>query len=172
LTIRTLYVPALIVAAVLMACAVAVSTVSQKAEATFPGKNGRIAYSHGGTIYTIKPGGGGRVQLTHDDGGNGRPSYSPDGRRIVYAGYDGNDSEIYTMNADGGDKCQVTDNNRDDYDPSYSPDGRRIVYQGYDLRNFAAEIYTINISGNGKFRLTNDNVDDLGPSWGSRPGAP
>jgi hypothetical protein len=44
---QTLYFPALLgtlVAAVLMACAVALLTVSGKAEATFPGKNGRIAY--------------------------------------------------------------------------------------------------------------------------------
>ena len=60
----TLYLPVRIVAAVMMACAVALLAVSQKAEATFPGKNGRIAYSafdlDGGvdeTIYTIKPGG-------------------------------------------------------------------------------------------------------------------
>jgi hypothetical protein len=44
LTRRMLYLPALIVAAGLMACAVVVLVVSEKAEATFPGKNGRIAY--------------------------------------------------------------------------------------------------------------------------------
>jgi hypothetical protein len=42
---RTPKLPALIVAAVLMACAVVVLVVSEKAEATFPGKIGRIAYS-------------------------------------------------------------------------------------------------------------------------------
>jgi hypothetical protein len=61
---RTLYLPALIMAAaVLMDCA-AVLAVLERAEATFPDKSGRIAYSafyfDGGvdeTIYTIKPGG-------------------------------------------------------------------------------------------------------------------
>ena len=64
----TLYLPVMIVAAVMVACAVALLAVSQKAEATFPGKNGRIAYSafdlDGGvdeTIYTIKPGGGAKL---------------------------------------------------------------------------------------------------------------
>jgi hypothetical protein len=38
LTRRMLYLPALIVAAVLMACAVVVLALSEKAEATFPGK--------------------------------------------------------------------------------------------------------------------------------------
>jgi RTX calcium-binding nonapeptide repeat (4 copies) len=42
---RTLYTTALIVAAVLVACVVVLLAVSQKAEAVFPGKNGRIDLS-------------------------------------------------------------------------------------------------------------------------------
>ena len=83
----TLYLPVMIVAAVMMACAVALLAVSQKAEATFPDKNGRIAYSafdlDGGvdeTIYTIKPGGGAKTKLTRGY----QPSYSPDGKRFAY----------------------------------------------------------------------------------------
>jgi hypothetical protein len=63
----TLHLPAsfaMIVAAVLMACAAAVLAVSEKAEATFAGKNGKIAYAGTGSdgldqeIYTINVGGG------------------------------------------------------------------------------------------------------------------
>ncbi len=84
---RTPYLPALIVAAVLMACAVVVLVVSEKAEATFPGKNGRIAYSAfdfdrgpDDTIYTIKLGGGAKTKLTSGY----QPSYSPKGKKIAY----------------------------------------------------------------------------------------
>jgi hypothetical protein len=63
-----LYLPALIVAGVLVACAVAVLALSEKAEATFPGKNGKIVYvfhGGGGGIYTTNnPGGGGRTKIT------------------------------------------------------------------------------------------------------------
>jgi hypothetical protein len=76
---RTLYLPALIVVAVLMACAAALLAVSEKAEATFAGKPGKIAYSGAGAtdseIYTIKPGGGGRVQLTDDTTDDFEPSW-------------------------------------------------------------------------------------------------
>ncbi len=45
LTTRTLYLPALIVAGVLLACAAGLLALSEKkAQAAFPGKNGRIAY--------------------------------------------------------------------------------------------------------------------------------
>src|ERR671910_1293426 len=68
LTIRTLYLPALIVAGVLVACAAGLFALSEEAEATFPGKNGRIAYSGfgGGTdtgIYTINPDGSGKTRI-------------------------------------------------------------------------------------------------------------
>jgi len=53
-------------------------------------------------IYTIKVGGGGRVQVTNDTKNERDPSYSPSGKRISYSGYDGQDWEIYTINAGGG----------------------------------------------------------------------
>ena len=83
----TLYLPVMIVAALMVASAVALLAVSQKAEATFPDKNGRIAYSafdlDGGVdekIYTIKPGGGTKTKLTRGY----QPSFSPDGKRFAY----------------------------------------------------------------------------------------
>ncbi|MGH3338479.1 MAG: hypothetical protein ACRDPL_06590, partial [Propionibacteriaceae bacterium] len=66
---RTLYLPVMIAAAV--ACAVAILAISQKAEAAFPGKNGRIAFEGyrdtgtGGSsaeIITVSPDGTGMKQ--------------------------------------------------------------------------------------------------------------
>jgi dipeptidyl aminopeptidase/acylaminoacyl peptidase len=90
------------------------------AGATFPGKNGRIAYtSYDGPfpkgdyeIYTINPDGSGKTRLTNNDTDELDLSYSPDGKRIVYSGEDGpkGDLEIYTINARGGGKSRVTNN--------------------------------------------------------------
>jgi TolB protein len=120
----TLYLPVMIVAALMVASAVALLAVSQKAEATFPDKNGRIAYSafdlDGGvdeTIYTIKPGGGGRQPLTDNSSDDRSPSYSPSGKKIAFQGYDGNDNEIYTINPGGGGRTPVTDNGTRDFEP-------------------------------------------------------
>ena len=50
------------------------------AETTFPGKNGKIAYTDyrkgaGTRIYTINAGGEGRVQVTHNRTDDGGPSW-------------------------------------------------------------------------------------------------
>jgi hypothetical protein len=89
--IRTLYLPALIVMTVLMTCAAVLLAVSEKAEATFLGNNGRIAYSalDGGVdekIYTIKPGGGAKTKITKGY----QPSFLPHGKRIAYTVLGGN----------------------------------------------------------------------------------
>src|SRR5919107_1664110 len=104
-----LYLPALIVAAVLMACAVAVLALPEKAEATFPGKNGRIVYAGWNRgkdleIYTINSRGGDKVQVTHNDVDEEWPTYSPSGERIAYTDLALNEPgpNIYSVKAGGG----------------------------------------------------------------------
>ncbi len=93
------------------------------AEATFPGKPGKIAYEgddgNDAEIYTIKSGGGGRVKVTDNNAADYGPSYSPSGKKIVFYAYDGQDLEIYTINSGGGGKFNVTDNSTNDYEPSW-----------------------------------------------------
>jgi len=99
---------------------------ARPAEATFPGKSGKIAYSGKEAtnadyeIYSIKVGGG-KVLLTDNANNDYEPCYSPSGRKIVYSGQDGpnGDYEIYSIKVGGGGRVQVTDNARGDYAPSW-----------------------------------------------------
>jgi TolB protein len=167
---RTFYVPVMIVAAVAVACLVALLAISQKAEAAFPGKNGRIAYQGSDhVIYTIDPNGRGKIEVTEGSD----PSFSADGKKIAYVASDGNDSEIYTIKATGGRPFQVTDNDSNDSDPSWSPSGKRIAYTHYsdsDLPNEAAAVYKIAADGGREILVTDNNgTGALFPSWGPRP---
>jgi Tol biopolymer transport system component len=125
---RTLHLPALLgtlAAAVLVACAVVLLAVSEKAEATFPGKNGSIAYSaYDGNdyeIYTTNSRGGDKFQVTNNNRDDRSPSYSPSGKKIAYSGKEGTngDYEIYTIKPGGGGKFKVTDNDTQDDTPSW-----------------------------------------------------
>ena len=141
---------------------------ARRAEATFPGLPGNIAYTgFDGTdkeIYTITPGGT-PFQLTNNNTLDDNPSYSPDGTKIAYTGFDGTDTEIYTVNASGGTASKVTDNDTPDFQPSYSPDGKKIAYVGLDTVGDDLEIYTINATGGAVYNVTNTKMDDFSPSY-------
>jgi hypothetical protein len=96
---------------------------AQPAEANFPGKPGKIAYSGRDApngdyeIYTINANGGGKKPLTDNSSDDSSPSFSPSGKRIAYVNSTGTDSEIWTIQPNGGDRQQVTDNANNDRDP-------------------------------------------------------
>jgi Tol biopolymer transport system component len=143
------------------------------AEATFPGKNGRIALTasdgHDYEIYTINASGGGRFQVTDNRTDDVFPSYSPNGKRIAYDGYGlGNNPphEIYTISATGGRPFQLTHTNTDAAVPSYSPNGKRIAYVSYAGQD--QELFTVKASGGEPFQVTHNDTKDAFPSWGSQ----
>src|SRR5919106_1713133 len=163
----TFYLPVMIGAAVAVACAVVLSALSEKAEATFPGKNGRIAYSgYDGNdyeIYTINSRGEAKRKVTNNNRDDYSPSYSPGAKRIAYVKVEGTDTEIYTIRVGGRSETKLTHNNADEAAPSYSPDGKKIVYAGLaglERNNAESDIYKINAVGGAKTKLTHNNKYD------------
>ena len=74
-------------------------------------------------LYTIRPDGAGLRRLTHNAVDDRDPSWSPDGRRIVFVRPGG----IHVARADGRGVAQLT-SRRGDAGPAWSPDGRRIAF--------------------------------------------
>ncbi len=52
------------------------------------------------------------VQLTHDAGRNDFPSWSPDGRHLVFQSNRSGNDQIWTMLADGTQQRQLTTSGR------------------------------------------------------------
>jgi Tol biopolymer transport system component len=96
------------------------------ASATFPGKNGRIAFVREGNhrgIYTVREFEAGLTRLT--DGEDYGPAWSPDGTRVAFQRFHGGGahSDIYVMNADGTHLQRLT--RRGGFQPDWSPMGAR-----------------------------------------------
>ena len=131
------------------------------AAATFPGKNGRIAFILGPDVYSMKPDGGDVRQLTNlgPDSGAFWESWSPDGKQIVFAEFRPPDflGQLWLMNSDGGNQhLLLSEADFDDERPSFTPDGRAVIFTRcrLDLADTCA-LYQIDVSGGGLTAITN-----------------
>ena len=138
------------------------------AHATFPGKDGKIAFQSNRDgnfeIYSMNPNGTSQTRLTTNSASDTLPSWSPDGTKIAFTSARDGNLEIYTMNADGSGQTRITNNPAFDEFPGWSPDGTKIVFDsGRD--DPSGEIYTMNANGTNVVRLTNDPGFDFAAVW-------
>ena len=142
---------------------VASLTIAPVATATFPDRNGRIAFQAqtelGVQIFSVRPNGHDLRQLTHLDGDALYPDWSPNGRRITFAF---NDCSVAIMDADGSDWHLIADDEGlCQSDPSFTPDGTRIVFEHFDwLGTGLDEVWSMNLDGSDKRRVTGDGAID------------
>lgn len=103
------------------------------------------------------------------DFGFSRASVSPDGRRIVFAGFQtyGDAVYVFTANADGSDMRQLTTGGREGQ-PTWSPDGRKIAYVRWP-RDQDADIWVMNADGTEPVNVTASmgNLNQYSPDWSS-----
>jgi TolB protein len=97
------------------------------------------------------------------------PSYSPDGKSIVYVNDDdGPPANIYVMDADGRHPRRLTKHPQNDDGPIWSPDGSMIAFET-ELREGLAELFVMSADGSNLRQVTHDGALALHPSW-SRDG--
>jgi Tol biopolymer transport system component/DNA-binding winged helix-turn-helix (wHTH) protein len=84
------------------------------------------------TLWLVVANGGEPKQLTqigNPVGGHGSPSFSPDGRRIVFEVDDYINASVWTISINGNDAKQITQaREHGSYEPVYAPDGKSILY--------------------------------------------
>jgi Tol biopolymer transport system component len=155
--------------AVVGACFVVVLVGAAPADATFPGTNGKIAFTGNG-LYVMNPDGSGQTPLVPGES----PAWSPDGKKIAFTRSQGSNIDLFTMNADGSGQTDLTSLSGRAYEPAWSPDGTQIAYMHTDNctpsdGTCQADLYTIGAGGGviqAHLNPTNLNLDLFsGPSW-------
>src|SRR2546422_5721332 len=119
-------------------------------------------------IYLIDADGTGKPsRLTNNAEEERAPSWSPDGKRIVFCcRRGGTDLEICVMNSDGTGQVQLTNNTIGDLTPSWSPDGKNIVFHRRVGGRGQFQLFLINADGTGEKQLTFPPGLNAFPNWG------
>jgi len=160
-------------------CASAV--LAPAAHATYPGKQGRIAYSAKPgacasdtdecifrRLATINPSGSGRrrLGLQGDD-----PSWSADGRKIVAVDFriddhNSGDDSIVTVNRDGSGLRRLTGDSdgMNDSEPVWSPKGTTLLFTRRSLFSEGSDLYFVKADGTGPTKFL-DSASSA--SWSS-----
>jgi len=171
-----------VLAAVLVLGCAAASGCGPGATGVNPGPSagvaGRMAFvsrqSSVNHIYLMDVGASGvgahPTRLTNDGEAENYPSWSPDGKRLVYQ-RDFNGAAIYVINADGTGQQRLSPTPGFDVTPSWSPDGTKIVY----VRLHSApqpnspppvtDIRVMNVDGTGDQAILANTVFSVEPRW-------
>ena len=148
------------------------------AQAAFPGVPGPIAYSNVTIGEGIDTGGllahGPRKRdaattLTEIPTDNS-PSYSPNGRLIVFAGNHDpglapQGSHIYLMKRDGSGVSQLTSGSFYDSNPSFSPNGKLVVFDRGGLQGRVTHIFSVSTDGSGLRQISDEAGSDYDPTF-------
>jgi len=92
------------------------------------------------------------------------PTWSPDGRQLVFVSTRSGSPQVYVMNADGSEVRRLTHRDGYDGDPSWSPDGSEIVF--CSDRSGNSDIWRMDPDGGNPRNLTDHPANDCStPSW-------
>lgn len=108
----------------------------------------RLVFCAERDLWTVPSTGGLATRLTHDDGNEYFPQFSPDGTQIAFsAAYQGN-VDVYIIPSTGGEPQRLTWHGSPDEVIGWVPDGKQVIFRS--LRNDPMgtwRLYTVDLQG-------------------------
>lgn len=120
-----------------------------------------ICFIRSGDVWVMDEDGTNQKQLTFT-GTNEWPSWSPDGKYIVYGSQISGHTEIFLMDSNGDNQRQLTISTGDEnyYCPTWLYDGKKIVYNRFESTSLLSYIGSMDKQGNkdNEYLLTGVNT--------------
>lgn len=119
-----------------------------------------------GLFHTMQTDGSDVSMLEIGSGSFGTPSYSPDGRRIIFDTFlfgagaliSDESNDTFLLRANTGSDVYLF--------PNWSPDGNHIVMSAWDFSNNDMDLVLVDVDGGGLTKLTNtSDVFEQWPTW-------
>ena len=114
-------------------------------------------------IYTSDYDGANVRQLTRDGGISVSPSLSPNGRELLYTGYQSGYADIYKIDLGSGARNRIVKSPGTNSGASFSPSGGS--FAATLSKDGNPELYIIGSGGGGARRLTNSKTSESSPSF-------
>ena len=120
-----------------------------------------------GSIWVLPASGGAARRITDLFSDARQPTWSPDGKTIVFFAYRDGGYHLWSVSPDGGNLHQLTRGAFDDREPVFSHDGSRIAFSSDRGNPLGSDynIFTLDIRSGEIRQLTHDPADDVMPSW-------
>jgi Tol biopolymer transport system component/tRNA A-37 threonylcarbamoyl transferase component Bud32 len=102
------------------------------------------------------------LQLATGSAVDRQPTYSPDGRQILFSSNRSGNLDLWTLDRASGALRQVTDDPAQDWDPAFTPDGRQIVWDS-DRESGLLEVWIADADGSNARQLSRDGASAQNP---------
>lgn len=126
----------------------------------------QIAFAAVGDIYVVPAAGGTPVNLTRDSALDTDPSWSPDGRQLVYSS-DKNSAhlQLWIRDLQSGQARQVTNLDTQPQGAAFSPDGRKVVFFNVDGMWRVAEMSVLDLASGAVSKIHDTLPQPGAPTW-------
>ena len=89
----------------------------------------KIAFEYKGDIFTVPATGGSATRITTtEDAYEQVPVWSPDSKKLAFAGNRNGNFDIYVVDAQGGTPVRLTFNSANEIPESFTPDGKAVLF--------------------------------------------
>ncbi len=137
----------------------------------FSANGKKIAWETEGEVWAMKSNGTGAKEIVADTFGSSHdPSWSPDGKKLVFISDPDGDDDVYTVGVKGPGAPKIlkdTDGDAGEDDPAWSPNGKWIAFESdrRDQVDSDDDIFVIKPNGKKERRITSGNSDYDDPAW-------
>mgnify|MGYP000986885888 CR=1 FL=1 len=118
-----------------------------------------VVWDADGNLRGVNP-----VQVTFDEGDKAKPSFSPDGTKLIYSGYNGGrssngiplEADIWLLDLSQTNPQPVDISLRagNDWYAAWSPDGAKIAFTSYYREDKTPQLFLMNADGSSQTRLS------------------